>query len=228
MRSALVYRVSGNSLMYAALLWAIGIVLMPRFPARTWAQVTAAVGPAWVAVGLLLVAGCVLGIVAMVGLYRHFAGGEQEGWALIGVTCGVLGMIVTAIAAVLSGIGQPVLVRFACAAPQPSSLESAHVALKSAALALWVVGGALNWLALLPFSLAMLSDRAWSRAIAWSTMTCAVVETLAPPLLLGQPAIVRLVMLLGFAYLVVLGSVMARMGRVATPAAAQPEVGAGI
>jgi len=229
MRSAITYRVSGNALMFAGLLWAIGTVLAPRGPMNTLAQVTPMVGPLWVAGYLVLGVAAVVWIPGIVALYKHFVEGEQETWALAFVTVGVVGMTVTLITTVLVALAVPNFVRLASASPQPTSFEPAFAVLGSAIGSLIIVAPLLNWIALLLLSVAMMPDRAWPRTIVWGAMVCAVVEAIGPFLLVGHYTLPRLLLLLGFMYVIVLGGYISRLGRVPKPEAAapQPKVGTG-
>ncbi len=235
MRSASLYRASGNCLMYAGLLWAIGIVLMPRGPMATLGDLRILAGPAWIASALLMILGVALGLSGMLGLYRHFAGGEQEGWALLFLGTAMLGMVLSVVANAVSGIGIPVLLQLASGAADPATLEPAAAGLVTFLAAVYNVDNLLNGLAFVPLGVAMLRDHTWPRWLAWGCLVYALVVVVAPFALIprdtmtapGTSTPFRLTLLLGFAFVVVLGAMVARLGRVPAAPVAE-EVGAGV
>ena len=224
MRSDSLYRTSGSCLMYAALLWAISAVLTPRGSMSTIAEVAPQAGLAWVIAAALSVAASILGLAAMLGMYRHFADTPQEGRAVLFLGCGLLGMTTTVVVSALSGIGEPLIVGLANGVPTPASFDPGQAALVSAVGALYLVGFGLNWLALVPLALAMLADKVWPRVIVWCTLACGVVELVGAFTLIRHHTLPRLLALVGFAYLVVLGAVIARLGRKAEPTIVPPEL----
>lgn len=225
MRSASVYRVSGNSLMLAAVLWVVSLLLLPRGTANTVAEAFAHIGPLWITSALLGLLGFVLAIAGMVGFYRHFVGSEQEGWALLGTTTGVAGAILYSAAMAIAAVGLPFLLQMAQTAGQPPS-EAAGAAMILTLSGLYAVGGTLMWLALIPYGLAMLRDAAWPRAVAWGAVVAGIVEPLGGIVLMRRELPWLLLSILGFAFLALLGNVMVRIPRVATPAPTPERAGA--
>ncbi len=228
MRSASLYRVSGNSLMYAALLLAIGTVLLPRGPVTSIATASARVGPAWVIAHALMVVGGVLGLMAIVGFYRNLADDEHEGWALAFLATGAVGMVLTVLLATVSGVSEAMYVRWVRALPPPAGVEPAQAALTAVIGGLYLVENTVTWLCLVPLALVMRPDALWPRWLVWGALACGVIEAAGPLVLAGHPTLTRLLTLLGFRYLVLLGGASANRGRAPRPQAApvQPGVGA--
>jgi hypothetical protein len=211
--------------MYAALLWAISAVLTPRGSMSTIADVTPQAGPAWAIAAVLSVMAAILGLAAMLGIYRHFADTAQEAWARVFLACGLIGMTTLVVLSALSGVAEPFLIGLAGSTATPASFDPGQGALVSAIGALYVVGFSLNWLALVPLALAMLPDRSWPRSIAWGTLACGIVELVGSFVLLRHHTLPRLLALLGFAFLVLLGATIVRLAGPAEAAAPQPQVG---
>jgi len=218
MRSASLYRMSGYSLILAALFWAIAVAMLPVGRANTVAELIQGIGPSSISAGLLGVVGCVLGIVAMIGIYRHFVGSEQEGWALLGAAAGVTGAIVNVAGMTIAAVGQPVLRGMANAAAQAATFEPAHAALWMATGSMLIVGGTLMWLGLIPLGRAMLRDPVWPRVVAWGAVVTGIVEAIGGFLLAGLGALPTLLAILGFAFLAWLGNTITRVPRFAAPA----------
>ncbi len=212
MRSASLYRVSGNSLIVAALLWALSLLLLPKGPTNTIAEAMARVGPAWIISGVLMTLGCIAGMVGMVGLYRHFTGSDREGWVLLGAAAGVSGALLAMASMAIAAVGLPIALRMVqdatLATPEP-----AEAALLLAVSSLYILGGTLMWLGLLPFGYGMLGDRLWSRPIAWGAIVIGVVEAIGGFVLMTSDLPLVLLMIVGFAFLAVLGNALARSPR---------------
>jgi hypothetical protein len=221
MRSPSLYRVCGNSLMAAGLLFAVALVLMPALRAPDLAAARSLVGAAWIVAAWLAGVGMVLTVAANIGIYRHFAGGPQEGWAVLALATALVGAILATFSFALNGAGQPALLQLAAAAPQGASLDPAQTALAAVASGGYAMGGVLLWLAGLPLGYAMLKDRAWPRFVAWTSLAIALVEEVAGFTLLHHHQLHRLVLLLGFAFLVYLGATFTRLGGLATAAPLQ-------
>jgi hypothetical protein len=230
MRSLSLYRMSGQCLMYAGLLWAVSLVIEPPGPAATLAEVTSRLGVRWTVSGLLGILAVVLATVAIIGVYRHFQDGEQEGWALVSLSANVAALVAGLVGGIFWTLGLPMLVSFANGAPEPATYEPARAAILAVTIGAHTVSSALLWLSLLPLTIAMLRDRVWPRAIAWSALVCGIVEAGGPFVLRGNTTARHLLMLLGFAFLVVLGGTIARLGRapkeVATAPPAETSAGA--
>ncbi len=218
MRSASLYRMSGQCLMYAGLLWAISMVVEPPGPAATFADVTARLGAQWTVSGLLGILAAVLALVALIGVFRHFQDGEQEPWALVGLSAGVAALLAGLVGGMIWTVGVPVVVGYANGA---AAYEPARAAVLAVTNGVRTISFALLWLALVPLSIAMLRDRVWPRAIAWGTLAFGIVEAAGPYVLANFTPARHTLALLGFAFLVVLGAAIARLGRVpvAAPAA---------
>lgn len=212
MRSASLYHISGNSLVASALLWVISTLVLPHGSANTVADVMARVGSAWIISGLLAIVGSVLVIVAIIGIYRHFVGSDQEGMALLGATCGGTGALLMMACMAIASASIPIMNGMAqagtLAAPEPG-----EAALILAMTGLAVVGGTLLWLSLIPFGFAMLRDAAWPRAIAWSAVGMGVLEAICGFLFMRNHLAQMLISILGFALLAVIGNALARIPR---------------
>ncbi len=225
MRSASLYRISGNSFVVAAVLWTISILLLPGAPAKTVAETMTRVGPLWITSGVLGIVGTVVAIVGTIGLYRHFAGGEQEGWVLLGAVTCVTGALLMVAAMVLAGVGMPIALDMAQTA-RLTTPEPAEAALLLSMSGFAVVGGTLMWLGLVPLGAGMLRDPVWPRAMAWGAVATGIVEAIAGFALMNVNVLQMIVTILGFAYLALLGNFLARLPRHAAAAAPAEQPGA--
>ncbi len=216
MRNPSLYRTCGRALIVAAFLFAASALLAPISPEHTLSGLKPIVGGAWIGSAWLGMLGFALALAAVVGIYRHFAGGDQEGWAALGLGTFALGAVIMTLSHALLAIGQPSLVAAAGNLPGVE-MEAAQVAFTAVLNSAYVLGGAFTWLAMLPLGIAMLRDRAWPRAVAWGAIVMFVVEEVAGALVQTGP-VMRLFMILGFAYLVLLGNTLLRFARASAPA----------
>ncbi len=227
MRNAALYRMSGYCLILGALLSTAAMLLLPQGGSSP-AEVVARLGPRWMGAGALLILANVLLIAGAIGIYRHFVGGEQEGWALLAVVAYATGAV-TEIGGMalgtlgLSGLHQMVLTTGALATGQP-----AEGALISGMWALAAVGSTLGWLSLVPLGVAMLRDGVWSKFVAWGAIPFGVVEAVGGFLVTSNHLAALMLLILGFAYVALLGNVVIRIPR-AAPVGPAPaaEVGGG-
>ncbi len=228
MRSASLYRMSGYCLILGALLSTVAMLLLPQGGSSP-AEVVARLGPRWMSAGALLILGNVLLIAGAIGIYRHFVGGEQEGWALLAAVACATGLITEsggmAIGTLgLSGLHQMVLTTGALATGQP-----AEGALISGMGALAAVGGTLGWLALVPLGVAMRRDVVWSKFVARGAIAFGVVEAVGGFLVTSNRLAALMLMILGFAYVALLGNAVIRIPRAAPVSPARTaEVGGGV
>ncbi len=220
MRSASLYRTCGSALMLGAFLWAASALLAPVSPEHTLSALKPLVGGAWVGSAWLGMLGSALALGGALGIYRHFAGSEQEGWAALGLATFALGVVVMAFCHALLAVGQPGLLAEAGNAPA-ADLESAQVAFTAVLNSAYLLGGAFTWLAMLPLGIAMLRDRAWPRLVAWGAIVMFLVEEVTGAVIQTGP-VMRLFMVLACAYLVLVGNTLLRFGRGGVPTP-QPE-----
>lgn len=223
MRRATLYRMSGNSLMISAVLYALAMVLLPRARASTIAEATSIVGAGWIAAGVLAILAAVLSLTAMIGVYRHFMDTEHEPWALLALGVAICGTVLSALAGALLALGQPLLLATAGGAAS-GTYDPGQAALAAITASSFVLSGTLMWLSLLAFGVAMLGDPVWPRWIVRGAAFVGAVEAIIPFVLMGQPMLSRLVAILGFAYIVFLGNAITRIPKTAAAPAQQPPV----
>ena len=225
MRSASLYRVSGYSLIAAALLWTASFLLQPHGPTNTVADLVALVGPRWIAASLIGIVGSVLGIAGIMGMYRHFVGGDQEGWVLLALGAGVTGGVLVIAAMCFSGVALPISVAMAHGARLVTP-EPAQAALAVSVSGLGIVGGTLLWLSLIPLGYGMLRDRVWPRTVAWGAIAIGVIEVIASFLFMRDEMVSLLFSIVGFAFLAMVGNTLARIPRAVAQAPQYEQPGA--
>lgn len=212
MRSPSLYRICGGSLIAAALLFTISALLAPISPDHSLAALKPMVGGGWVGAAWLGILGFALALGALLGLYRHFAGSDQEGWAALMLGTFALGATLLVLCQALTGIGQPVLLAQAGTPADAATLEPAQKAFVAVITSAYVAGGALTWLTLVPMAVALIRESAWPRLVAWGALPVFVVEEASGMVFQTGPWM-RLGTILGFAYLALLGSTFMRFGR---------------
>lgn len=218
MRSASLYRVSGNSMIAAAVFWAISLLILPRGPANTVAEAMARVGPAWIVSAVIAVIASVVAIGAIAGIYRHFADGEQEGIVLLAAASSISGALLMIASMAIAAVSMPIAVRMAsdAALNTPEPMEAALVLTLSG---LYAIGGTLMWLGLIPLGIGMLRETVWPRWIGWGAIITGIVEAIAGFLLMRAELPLLLLAILGFAFIALLGNAVARLPRLAAPPA---------
>ncbi len=224
MRSASLYRVSGNSLIVGALLWALSFLLQPRGQANTVAEVMAKVGPLWITASLIGIVGTVIAAAGIIGLYRHFVGGDQEGWVLLATAAALIGSVMVVAAMALAGVAAPIALRLANTAMLPAP-EPAEAALILSVNGLGIVGGTLLWLSLIPLGYGMLHDAVWPRTVAWGAIAMGIIEVIASFIFMRDEMVSLIFSIVGFAFLALVGNTLARIPRaLAMPAPAEQPV----
>ena len=223
MRSPSLYRICGGSLIAAALLFTISALLAPISPDHSLTALKPLVGGSWIGAAWLGILGFPLALGALLGLYRHFTGSDQEGWAAIMLGTFVLGATLLVLCQALTGIGQAMLLAQAGTPAEIAALEPSQTALVAVITGAYVAGGALTWLTLVPMAVALIGDSAWPRLVAWGALPVFVVEEALGMAFQTGPWM-RLGTILGFAYLALLGSTFMRFGRTAAAVPHAPSV----